>query len=270
MTIRLRNAHSSRLVLFVALLTIPAVVFAAGGRKRVPKFGEFNPDHKSVEMFEAIEKGDVEVTLIPKDSTECRVMIKNKTKQPLNVKLPEAFAGVPVLAQNVNNNRNNRNNNNSNQSFGGGMMGMGGMGMGMGGMGMGGMGMFNVPPEKVGNFKVPTVCLEHGKADPAPRKKYTIKPIATFTDKKEVHELCRMLGTKRIGQRAAQAAAWNLSNDMTWQELAAKRIEHANGTSEPYFAAAEIQVGMRLSQMASVLAEKKRQASEKSESTTTQ
>ena len=57
---------------------------------------------------------------------------------------------------------------------------------------------------------------------------------------------------------------------MTWQELAAKRIEHANGTSEPYFAAAEIQVGMRLSQMASVLAEKKRQASEKSESTTTQ
>ena len=46
--------------------------------------------------------------------------------------------------------------------------GMGGMGGGMGGMG-GGMGMFNVPPEQVGQLKVATVCLEHGKTRAAGR-----------------------------------------------------------------------------------------------------
>ena len=64
------------------------------------------------------------------------------------------------------------------QGMGGGMGGMGGGGM-MGGMGGGGMGMgggmFNVAPEKVGKFKVPTVCLEHGKHDPTPRVTYEIR-----------------------------------------------------------------------------------------------
>ena len=50
-------------------------------------------------MFAAIEKGDISVKLIPKDSTESQVLIKNETDKPLNVKLPDAFAGVPVLAQ---------------------------------------------------------------------------------------------------------------------------------------------------------------------------
>ena len=66
--------------------------------------------------------------------------------------------------------------------MGGGMggMGMGGGGMGMGGGGMGGGGgggFFNIPAEKVGQFKVQTVCLEHGKKDPRPAIPYEIKPI---------------------------------------------------------------------------------------------
>ena len=46
-----------------------------------------------------MEKGQIAVKLIPKDSTQCRVLIENKTDKPLTVKLPETFAGVPVLAQ---------------------------------------------------------------------------------------------------------------------------------------------------------------------------
>ncbi|RMF86799.1 MAG: hypothetical protein D6741_21435, partial [Planctomycetota bacterium] len=53
----------------------------------------------AVDMFKAIEAGQIEVQLIPKDSTECRVIVKNKTDKPLTVGLPQAFAGVPVLAQ---------------------------------------------------------------------------------------------------------------------------------------------------------------------------
>jgi len=143
--------------------------------------------------------------------------------------------------------RNNRNNG-GNQGIGGGMMGGGG------GM-MGGGGMFNVAPEKVGKLKVTTVCLEHGKAEPRPAVKYEIKPIESFTDKPEVHQLCRMLGTGKIPQRAAQVAAWHLNNDMSWQELAAKRLKYANGTSRPYFAQQELQGGMQISAMATKLAE---------------
>ena len=54
---------------------------------------------ESVEMFSAMAQGQIEVKLIPKDSTQSRVIIENKTKKALSVKLPDAFAGVPVLAQ---------------------------------------------------------------------------------------------------------------------------------------------------------------------------
>ena len=83
----------------LALLLLATTLMAAEGRGRPAKIGPVVPNAESVDMFAAIEKGDIEVKLIPKDSTECRVTIKNKTKKPLNVKLPEAFAGVPVLGQ---------------------------------------------------------------------------------------------------------------------------------------------------------------------------
>jgi len=286
MTHRLRNWRSPWLGLAVALVLLPTLVLAGQRRSKLPKSGQFNPDHKTVEMFEAIKGGQIGVKLIAKDSTECRVLIENKTKQPLNVKLPEAFAGVPVLAQavapglgggNIGGGRANRSWGGGGQGFGG---GFGGMGMGgMGGMGMGGgmwnvppekvgqnaAAMFNVPPEKVGKFKVTTVCLEHGKPEPRPAMKYEIKPIEQFTDKKEVHELCRMLGSGRLNQRAAQVAAWHLNNNMSWQELAAKRLRFANGTSRPYFAPQELRAGMQVVAVAANLA-KQRQKRENSPS----
>ncbi|HUT09259.1 MAG TPA: hypothetical protein VMY42_02080 [Thermoguttaceae bacterium] len=257
MTLPLRRGRSPQLGLAVALVLLPSLVWAAERGSRVPKFGEFNPDHQTVEMFSAIAKGDIEVKLIPKDSTQCRVMIENKTKQPLNIKLPEAFAGVPVLAQpgfggaGMGGGGNN---------FGGGQGMGGGMGMGGGGMGGMGMGMMNVPPEKVGKLEVTTVCLEHGKPEPRPNMQYEIKPIGEFTDKAEVRELCRMLGTGRIDQRAAQVAAWHLNNEMSWQELAAKQLRRANGISRPYFSPMELQAGMQISAMATAMAEQRKKS----------
>ena len=133
----------------------------------------------TVNLFAAIDKGQVDVKVIPKDSSQLRVMIENKTDQPLTVKLPDAFAAVPILAQNAAGGaKKNNNNNNQNQGVGGGMGG-GGMGMGGGGMGMGGM--MNIAPEKVGQLKVPTVCLDHGKGEPRgpspiPSSRWTTTP----------------------------------------------------------------------------------------------
>ena len=55
-----------------------------------------------------------------------------------------------------------------------------------------------------------------------------------------------MLGSGQIDQRAAQAAAWHLSNDMSWQTLAAKHYKYANGTTKPYFSAQELQAAVAL------------------------
>jgi hypothetical protein len=278
MTSRLRNWRSLWLAVAVALVLLPALVLAAERRGNPIKPGQFNPDHQTVELFGAIQQGQIDVKLIPKDSTECRVLIENKTQEPLNVKLPEAFAGVPVLAQpggggglagpGAGGGRNNRwNNNTNNQGFGGGMGGMGGWGGGMGGMGMWNLppenvgpnqaALLNVPPEKVVKLNVTTVCLEHGKNEPRAAMKYQIKPIDQFTDKKEVYELCRMLGSGRINQRAAQAAAWYLNNNMSWQVLAAKRLRFANGTSRPYFAPQELRAAMQVVAAAVRLAEQR-------------
>ncbi|HBO42426.1 MAG TPA: hypothetical protein DD670_00495 [Planctomycetaceae bacterium] len=253
----------------VVVMLLPGLVFAAE-RQRKLKAGEYNPADETVEMFQAMRAGDIAVKLIPKDSTEARVLIENKTKRPLNVKLPDAFAGVPVLAQiggldpagglGARGGR-DRGTGGAAQPMGGGMMGgMGGMGMGMGGM-------MNVAPEKVGNLKVATVCLAHGKPEPRPKIPYEIKPIDEFTDNVEIHAICRMVGTGEVNQRAAQAAAWHYTDGMSWQELAAKQLRSANGTSRPYFSPDEIKVGMRIAETATRVAEElKKQRSEKSDS----
>ncbi|MEX0586397.1 MAG: hypothetical protein WD176_07125, partial [Pirellulales bacterium] len=72
-------------------------------------------------MFDAVDDGQAELTFIAKSDHAGRVILTNKTKQPLNLRLPEAFAGVPVLAQ-----------------FGGGGGGRGGGGRGGFGGGGGG------------------------------------------------------------------------------------------------------------------------------------
>ena len=51
-----------------------------------------------------------------------------------------------------------------------------------------------------------------------------------------------------------------MNNDMSWQELAAKRYRHANGTmGESYFSPQEIQTGMQLAKSALKVADEKQQ-----------
>ena len=131
-------------------------------------------------------------------------------------------------------------------SFGGGGMGggMGGMGGGMGG---GGGGLFNVAPGKVGKIKVQTLCLEHGKPDPNPRMKYKIVKIDSVVEKQEVIELCKLLGQGKLPQNTAQAAAWHMTDDMSWQELATKdRIRLRNGFTRKFFSPIELRYAVEV------------------------
>lgn len=230
------------------------------------------PVGETVELFAAMEQGLIEAQLIPKDSTQCRLLVRNKTTKPLSVKLPEAFAGVPVLAQagfgpdmGVGGGLGRRGGAGGGygggaQGFGGGFGGMGGMGFGgMGGGGLGG-GFFNVPPERLVQAQTATVCLDHGKPDPRPGIKYQIKPIEAYTSKPAVHELVRMLGRGEVPQRVAQVAAWHLNNDMSWEQLAAKELRFATGLRRPYFTPQEIQAAMQVVAKANNLAEQRKRS----------
>jgi hypothetical protein len=245
-----------------ALMFVPALGYSADTKPAAA------PPADTVELFDAMKSGDVVVKIIPKDSTTGLITIANKTKKPLTIKLPDAFAAVPVAAQ-----------------FGGGGMGggMGGGGMGGGGMGggmnqsmMGGMGggmmgggmgggmmggggggFFNVAPEKVGKLPFVGVCAEHGKKDPNPRVPYKMIPAESYTSDLQVIETIKMLSHGEIDQRSAQAAVWHLANNLTWQELASKiGVKHIGGRVEPYFTQFQLAKALLITQEAARRAEK--------------
>ena len=219
----------------------------------------------SVEMFKAIENGEIEVSFVPKNSAEATIVVENKSDQPLAIEMPAAFAAVPVLKQAGFGGGNQFGGGGGqfgggggfggggNQGVGGGFGGggFGGGGFGGGGFGGGGFGgggggfgggaggpggVFNIPPGLKGKVKVNTVCLEHGKKDPAPRMPYKIVPITEFTDNQEVVETIKLLANGRINQLTAQAAAWNQMDGLSWQELLVlDRIRLSNGYFERYF-----------------------------------
>ncbi|HYO23310.1 MAG TPA: hypothetical protein VEQ85_00010, partial [Lacipirellulaceae bacterium] len=76
-------------------------------------------DPPVLDLFDAMQQDLVDAKFIARDAHRGRIVLTNKTKDPLNVAIPDAFIGVPqVQAQ-----------------FGGGGGGFGGGGGGLGGGG---------------------------------------------------------------------------------------------------------------------------------------
>ena len=249
----------------VALATT-IVAFGSNGLAQVARSGDTvdnsakpsdkqtPPEKQTVDLFDGMKSGQLAVKFIPHDSTQGQLLVTNKTDQPLTVKLPDAMAAVPVLAQaagagaaNGGANR-QRTNNNQNQGVGA------GGGGGIGGA-VGGGGAFDVAPEKTAKIKLPLVCLEHGKKEPSAHVPYQIEPIDAFTSDANVQALVKLLGTGDISQRTAQAAAWHFANGMTWEELADKKIHHLIGGDEQYFSTEEILTAMKVADRAMKLAD---------------
>ncbi len=224
---------------------------------------------ETVELFSAMEKGEVEVVVRAKDSTAANIIVTNKTDRPLAIEMPAAFAGVPVMRQaglggggagglgggglgggmgggGLGGGMGGFGQ--GGQGFGGGMgggMGGGGFGGGfgggmggMGGMGGGGLGggMFNIPAGATGRVTVTTFCLEHGAPDPDLSKDYTIRPLSVLTTDPAIEQLCHLVANDQLGQRVAQAAAWNIANGLSFEFLLTKnRVERMDGSFERYF-----------------------------------
>lgn len=262
------SVTTSRLFSWVSLLSLGLAFSLAGSSLVLAETKAKAADSEEVEMFDAIKRGDIEVKLIPKDSTTGTVTIKNNTKKPLSIKLPDAFAGVPVNAQlggfggggiggqgGFGGGQGGLGGG-QNQGFGGGFGGQGGGGFGgQGGGGFGGQGggggFFNVGPEKVQKLPIVAVCLEHGKKDPNPRVAYDIRPLDSVVSNPEVIEMVKMLGRGEIPQKPAQAAAWHLANGLSWGELEQKiGAKHINGTVDPYFTPGELEAALAITKEA--------------------
>ena len=121
-------------------------------------------EQEAIDLFDAIEAGQLEVRFIPKNDKEARVRIKNKSKKPLTVRLPDAFGARPVLAQVAGFNF-GQVPGGANGGANGGSQNLGGA-FGQNGNPGGRANFFNVPAEKIADLRVPCVCLEYGKPTP--------------------------------------------------------------------------------------------------------
>ena len=257
--IRFRSRGLSLLLTAVCLSLLSSEPVSAAKRTRakrpITKL-TVDPKAETVELFAAMEKGLLETKLIPKNSKQGNILIENKTDKPLTVQFPESFVGVHVLKQigGFGGGQGGGGQGGGGQGIGGGSQGGGGMGGGQGG-GLGGQGggagFFSIPPEKVVKIPYRSVCLEHGKPEPNSRKTYRMIKVEQFTKNPELTELIRLVGTNRIHLPSAQAAAWHLSDKMSWRELASKSIKRLGGAPpRPYFSGAEIFRAQQLTALA--------------------
>lgn len=255
-----RSVTTTSGIALVCLVMIPALALAAGRRARRP----LKPDasYETIELFEGMQDGRLEVKVSPRDASEFRVLVKNTTDQPVNLDFPAAVGAVHVLAQ-----------------FGGGGAGGGGAGGGGGGQaagggaggggggfgGGGGGGGYAIAPERFAELKLNTVCLEHGKPDPRPAMHYELRKIEEVTDNVALQELVIAFGSGKITSRsAAQAAAWHLADGMTWQELAALKNRRIRRADEPHFRTTELRQAQSLVAIAHNAAKaREREAGEK-------
>jgi hypothetical protein len=176
--------------------------------------------------------------------------------------MPEAFAGVPVAAQfggaGGGGGRVGGGGRSTTTGGGGGQQSVGGGGGGLGGGlggGGGGGGLFSIPPERTAKLNFAVLCLNHGLRDPSSSAPYDIVRSDEI-DRPAVVELLKAFGRGELKHGAAQAAAWNLNSDLTWQQLAAKLQGTRRSFSRPpYFSADEIKAGIAYANAATRLAE---------------
>jgi hypothetical protein len=252
---------SIRLLILWLMLVVPAF----GVERLSERPAEANAVAPAADLFHAMDDGSIDVRLIAQNAQRANVLIKNNTDRVLHIRVPDAFAAVPVLGQFDPNQGLGMGGpgggGGATQGVGGGFgqqgfgQGLGqqgfgqqgfGQGLGQGRQGFGGQGnrfggMMRIGPEKTRKLTATTVCLEHGKPEPHPRVAYRIMPIEAFTDDARVARLCEKLGRGDVQQNTAQALAWHLANGLEWDQLAkVNRVESRYLGNVPMFSSAEL------------------------------
>lgn len=251
---------------------------------------EFDPDAERLKLFEGIDRGSLESWLIPQNEKFGHVFVENKADKPLTVEIPASVVAVRNLKQFLNNNNNNifgaQNQNQQSQ----GTAGMQNVGGGLQGannnqqnnqfpfMNNNRPGLnnnnnnnnnpffFSIPPQSRVRLDFHSVCLNHGLKTPSQRHRYSLVSTDKYTDDEKLKELLALVGTGKIDPEVSQAVAWHLTDDMTYEQLAAKQQYHLGGYATSYFQTAELQQAVKFFEFVEErLAERKK--AEQSEST---
>ncbi|MFT5093548.1 MAG: hypothetical protein ACI93T_002377 [Porticoccaceae bacterium] len=234
----------------VALL---ALALLAGGSAEAAKKGQitkpkFDPNAPVVELFKGMEEEKLSTKLLQKNSKTGNLLIENLTKETITVQLPESFVGVHVLNQGGlgGGGQQGGGGGGGGQTAGGGGGGGQQGGGGGGAAGGGGGGFFSIPPEKVVRIPVTSVCLEFGKPEPSVRMEYKIHPVESVSKDPILKELLNLVATGRINTNVAQAAAWNIANGKSWQELSQLKFNRVAQPDTPQFSYAELAYAQQL------------------------
>lgn len=161
---------------------------------------------EEIDISSAEKEGLVSVRFVASNEQRARFVIRNQTDKPLKIKLPTAFAAVPVLAQ------------------------INGAGFNNGGIvpnhpqrlggGFPQNNAFGVTP--FGTIVVPvnTVCLDFGLPTPNTRTKFKIVSVDEVSYDSKVNNLLFALAEKRVPQKVAQIAIWNIHNGTSFRDIA--------------------------------------------------
>ena len=208
---------------------------------------------ESIDLFDAMKSGSLDATFVAKSSKRGRIIMHNKSDQPMSVEIPDAFIGVPLAQMGgMGGGGMGGGMGGGQQSVGGGGGGGrggggGGRGGGGGGRGGGGRGGFSIPPEKTVRVDVPLLCMDHGLREPSSSKPYAIVPIENVIQDPAVIEVIAAYANGDLPTGAAQAAIWNMNSEVSFQELSQKLTGTARSiVREPYFSQDEIQTAMAI------------------------
>jgi hypothetical protein len=107
-----------------------------------------------------------------------------------------------------------------------------------------------------------SVCLEHGKKAPTKTNKYFLVDAEKAIKNDVLMELLAIVGTGKVSEKSAQAAAWYLTDGMSFQQLAAKQQAHFGGFTTPYFTRQELAQAQQLLVYAKKVADERKQKKE--------
>lgn len=200
---------------------------------------------RSVELFDGMQDGVLSVRVVPRNEFASRVFITNTSDRPLTVKLPKAVAAVHVLKQfqpgsdaplSTSLGQTTGTQTGNSQGVAGQLNPFGQQGFPSGtGNPFMGDGIFSIPPTKVVELQLQTVCLDHGKPTPSSKKKYVLIPLRKRVASRELRHLLETVDLRKIDRKAVQAAVWHLSNGLSWQTLARKKVSRARSLGRPSF-----------------------------------
>jgi hypothetical protein len=203
----------------------------------------------AAELFSAIDKGTVEVKVVVRDQYHARVILRNKTDAPLTLRLPDAFAARPVLAQQNFGFPSTGQNQNQGQSqpqavsgpFGSQSSSQGfnfGSGQGQGANNNffgNNNNVFNIPPESVRSVRVACFCVELGKPNPRSIHSYELVKFDEVGGDPQLAALFERYARGDLDREAVQAAVWHVANEKSWDELGKLTRRVALNADAPIF-----------------------------------